>query len=333
MAYSAISESLREADASGHRPHAGLLAEVQRRLGGNHYSLRTERAYLGWIRRFNESSGRRHPRTLGGPEVEALLSNLAVDGHVSPSTQNQALSALLFLYCDVLAVELPWKENVIRAKRARKWPVVPYRAEVQRLRAQVERRPWLMASSLYGSGLQLLVRLRLRVKDMDFERGEIIEGAKDRRTMLPQALVVPLQAEVERVRALHAMDLAEGFGSVWLPHALSLKYRSADREFGWQLLFPSLRRSIDPRDDAERRHHVDDAVLSRALKRGARLAGIDKPISAHTLRHSFATHLLEAGQDIRTIQELLGHSDVATTQIYAHVLNRGGNAVISPLDR
>ena len=337
MSYSSISESLPEADALSHRPRAGLLAEVQRRLRVNHYSLRTERAYLGWIRRFIDNTGRRHPRTLGGPEVEAFLSHLAVEGKVSPSTQNQALSALLFLYRDVLAVELPWMENVIRAKRARKLPVVLSRAEVQRLLAQLEGRPWLMASLLYGSGLRLLEMLRLRVKDMDFERAEIIvrdgKGAKDRRTMLPQALVVPLQAEVERARALHAMDLAAGFGSVWLPHALSRKYRNADREFGWQFLFPSLRRSIDPRDDAERRHHVDDAVLSRALKRGARLAGIDKTVSAHTLRHSFATHLLEGGYDIRTIQELLGHKDVATTQIYTHVLNRGGHAVLSPLDR
>ena len=214
MSYSSISESLPEADALGHRPRAGLLAEVQRRLRVNHYSLRTERAYLGWIRRFIDSNERRHPRTLGGPEVEAFLSHLAVEGQVSPSTQNQALSALLFLYRDVLAVELPWMENVVRAKRARKLPVVLSRAEVQRLLAQLEGRPWLMASLLYGSGLRLLEMLRLRVKDMDFDRAEIIvrdgKGAKDRRTMLPQALVVPLQAEVERARALHAMDLAAG---------------------------------------------------------------------------------------------------------------------------
>lgn len=315
----------------------GLMEEAQRRLRVNHYSLRTEKAYLGWIRRFINESGRRHPKSLGGAEVEAFLSRLAVEGQVSPSTQNQALSALLFLYRDVLAVELPWMENVVRAKRARKLPVVLSRAEVQRLLAQVEGRSWLMASLLYGSGLRLLEMLRLRVKDVDFDRAEITvrdgKGAKDRRTMVPAALVQPLQAEIERARALHSMDLAAGFGAVWLPHAIARKYRNAQFEFGWQFVFPAMRRSLDPRDDAERRHHVDDAVLSRSLKKAARLAGIDKPVTAHTLRHSFATHLLEAGQDIRTIQELLGHKDVATTQIYTHVLNRGGHAVISPLDR
>ena len=319
------------------RPRKGLMEEAQRRLRVNHYSPRTERAYLGWIRRFINENGRRHPSSLGNKEVEAFLSRLAVEGQVSPSTQNQALSALLFLYRDVLAVDLPWMENVVRAKRARKLPVVLSRAEVQRLLAQVEGRSWLMASVLYGAGLRLLEMLRLRVKDVDFDRAEITvrdgKGAKDRRTMLPLALVQSLHAEVERARALHAMDLAAGFGAVWLPHAIARKYRNAQFEFGWQFVFPAMRRSIDPRDDAERRHHVDDAVLSRALKKAARLSGIDKQVTAHTLRHSFATHLLEAGQDIRTIQELLGHKDVATTQIYTHVLNRGGNAVISPLDR
>lgn len=313
------------------------MDEVQRRLRVNHYSLRTETAYLGWIRRFIEANGRRHPKVLGGPEVEAFLSRLAVDGGVAPSTQNQALSALLFLYRDVLAIELPWMESVVRAKRARKLPVVLSRTEVQRMLAQLEGRSWLMASLLYGAGLRLLEVLRLRIKDVDFERGEITvrdgKGAKDRRTVLPLALVQPLMSEVKRVRALHATDMAAGFGEVWLPHALARKYPKAPGEFGWQYMFPALRRSIDPRDDAERRHHLDDAMLSRAIKRASKLAGIDKPVSAHTLRHSFATHMLEAGSDIRTIQELLGHKDVATTQIYTHVLNRGPNAVLSPLDR
>lgn len=314
----------------------GLLEVVQRRLRVNHYSLRTEQAYLGWIRRYIEANGRRHPKTLGGPEVEGFLSQLAVGGQVAPSTQNQALSALLFLYRDVLGQDLPWMENVVRAKRARRLPVVLSRAEVQRVLAQMEGRPWLLASLLYGAGLRLLEVLRLRVKDIDFERWEIVvrdgKGAKDRRTMLPQALVPQLRQEVERTRVLHGTDLDAGFGSVWLPHALARKYRSAHREFGWQYVFPARQRSIDPRDDTERRHHLDDAVLSRALKRAARSAGIDKGITAHTLRHSFATHLLEGGYDIRTIQELLGHKDVATTQIYTHVLNRGGHAVLSPLD-
>lgn len=313
------------------------MEEVQRRLRVNHYSLRTERAYLGWVRRFVQENGRRHPRHLGGTEVEAFLSRLAVEGKVSASTQNQALSALLFLYREVLCVELPWMESVIRAKRARKLPVVLSRAETQRLLAQLEGRPWLMASLLYGAGLRLLEVLRLRIKDVDFDRGEITvrdgKGAKDRRTVLPQSLVQPLKGEVERVRALHAIDLSVGFGSVWLPHALARKYPNAPREFAWQYVFPALRRSIDPRDDAERRHHLDDAVLSRAIKRATLLAGLDKVVTAHTLRHSFATHMLEAGSDIRTIQELLGHKDVATTQIYTHVLNRGPHAVLSPLDR
>lgn len=315
----------------------GLLEVVQRRLRVNHYSLRTEHAYLGWIRRYIEANGRRHPKTLGGVEVEGFLSRLAVEGQVAPSTQNQALSALLFLYRDVLGQELPWMENVVRAKRARRLPVVLSRAEVQRVLAQMEGRPWLLASLLYGAGLRLLEVLRLRVKDIDFDRCEIVvrdgKGAKDRGTMLPQALIPQLRQEVERTRVLHATDLDAGFGSVWLPHALARKYRNAHHEFGWQYVFPGRQRSIDPRDDAERRHHVDDAVLSRSLKRAARSAGIDKPVTAHTLRHSFATHLLEGGYDIRTIQELLGHKDVATTQIYTHVLNRGGHAVLSPLDR
>jgi integron integrase len=328
---------LPENDLSVTAKRRGLMEEVQRRLRVNHYSLRTETAYLGWIRRFIEANGRRHPKILGGPEVEAFLSRLAVDGGVASSTQNQALSALLFLYRDVLAIELPWMESVVRAKRARKLPVVLSRSEVQRLLAQLEGRSWLLASLLYGAGLRLLEVLRLRVKDVDFDRGEITvrdgKGAKDRRTVLPLALVQPLKAEVERVRALHAIDVGAGFGAVWLPHALARKYPKAPNEFGWQYMFPALRRSIDPRDDAERRHHLDDAMLSRAIKRATKLAGIDKPVSAHTLRHSFATHMLEAGSDIRTIQELLGHKDVATTQIYTHVLNRGPNAVLSPLDR
>ena len=228
-------------------------------------------------------------------------------------------------------------ENVVRAKRARRLPVVLSRAEVQRLLAQMEGRPWLLGSLLYGAGLRLLEVLRLRVKDVDFDRHEIVvrdgKGAKDRRTILPHALVPHLRQEIERTRVLHATDLDAGFGSVWLPNALARKYVNAHREFGWQYVFPARQRSLDPSDDTERRHHIDDAVLSRSLKRAARLAGIDKPVTAHTLRHSFATHLLEGGYDIRTIQELLGHKDVATTQIYTHVLNRGGHAVLSPLYR
>ncbi|HVI59734.1 MAG TPA: integron integrase [Luteimonas sp.] len=322
---------------AGDAPRPGLFEEVRRRLRVKHYSLRTERAYLGWIRRFVAENGRRHPRTLGGPEVEAFLSRLAVEGRVAANTQNQALSALLFLYREVLEVDLPWLENVTRAKRPQRVPTVLSRDEVRRVLALMDGRAGLVAALLYGSGMRLMEALRLRVKDVDFERNEIVvrdgKGGKDRRTVLPATLSAPLRAQVEHARVLHEADLREGFGEAWLPHALSRKYPNAGREFGWQYVFPALHRATDPRGGAQRRHHVDDGVLSRALKSACRRAGIAKPVSAHTLRHSFATHLLEMGHDIRTVQELLGHKDVSTTQIYTHVLNRGGHGVLSPLDR
>jgi integron integrase len=314
-----------------------LFDEIRRQLRLKHYSLRTEQAYVAWIRRFIVANGRRHPREMGGAEVEAFLSRLAVDGNVAAGTQNQALAALLFLYRVVLAIELPWMENVVRAKRPRRVPNVLSREEVQRLLAAMDGRPWLVASLLYGTGMRLMECLRLRVKDVDFARHEITvrdgKGGKDRRTMLPRSLVDPLQREIERARILHAQDLAAGFGEARLPHALARKYVNAARDFGWQFVFASANRSRDPLDGTLRRHHFDDAILSRALKRARSRAGIVKPLGAHTLRHSFATHLLEAGYDLRTIQELLGHADVSTTQIYAHVLNRGGHGVASPLDR
>ncbi len=282
-------------------------------------------------------NGSRHPSELGGREVEAFLTRLAVEGRVAPSTQNQALSALLFLFREVLGQQLPWMEDVVRAKAQRRLPVVLARDEVERLFAQLDGRPLLLARLLYGTGMRLMEGVRLRVKDVDFLRNEITvrdgKGGKDRRTMLPRGLVEPLQKEIERARTLHAVDAAAGFGEVWLPHALARKYPGRNRDFGWQWVFPSLRRSIDPRDDVERRHHVEPGMLARALKQARLRAGIHKPVSPHTLRHSFATHLLEAGYDIRTIQELLGHNDVATTQIYTHVLNRGVRGVLSPLDR
>lgn len=314
-----------------------LFDEVRRVLRTKHYSIRTEGTYLGWIRRFIIASGRRHPRSMGVEEVERFLSSLAVEGQVSASTQNQALSALLFLYKEVLDIELPWMEGVTRAKRPRRLPTVLSRVEMQDLLAQLDGRPWLLCSLLYGTGLRLMECLRLRVKDVDFSRNEITvrngKGGKDRRTVLPKALIEPLQREMERARTLHAADLQAGFGAVHLPHALARKYPNAEREFGWQYVFPSPKRSVDPRDKLERRHHFDDAALSRALKSACQRAGIVKPVSAHTLRHSFATHMIEAGYDIRTVQELLGHKDVATTQIYTHVLNRGAGGVVSPLDR
>lgn len=323
--------------AGGEAPKPRLMEQVRRRLRVKHYSLRTEGIYLGWIRRFILANGKRHPREMAAPEVEAFLSALANRGRVAASTQNQALSALLFLYREVLGIDLPWMDGVTRAKRPRRLPTVLSVAEVQAILARMDGRPWLLASLLYGTGLRLMECLRLRVQEVDFKRNEIMvrngKGGKDRRTMLPRTLVEPLQREIERARLLHQSDLAAGFGAAWLPHALARKYPSAPREFGWQYVFPSERRSTDPRDGVERRHHFDDGVLSRALKSACRRAGVEKPVSAHTLRHSFATHLLEAGYDIRTIQELLGHKDVATTQIYTHVLNRGGAGVLSPLDR
>jgi integron integrase len=273
---------------------------------------------------------------MGAVEVEAFLTHLAVEGAVSASTQNQALSALLFLYREVLKVNLPWMDAVFRAKRGRRLPTVLSVDEARRLLAVMDGRPWVLASVLYGTGMRLMECLRLRVKDLDFSRNEITvrngKGAKDRRTMLPRSLEEPLRREVDRARILHRQDLDSGFGETPLPDALAKKYPGAGVEFGWQFVFPSERRSIDPRTGREHRHHFDDAVLSRAIKKARTAAGIDKLLSAHTLRHSFATHLLEAGYDIRTIQELLGHKDVATTQIYTHVLNRGGRGVRSPLD-
>jgi integron integrase len=318
-------------------PRVRLLDEVRRCLRVKHYSIRTEKVYVDWIRRFILANGKRHPRDMGGVEIESFLSDLAVRGKVAASTQNQALSALLFLYREVLKQELPWMENVVRAKRSVRLPTVLSRVEVEQLLGVMDGRTWLLASVLYGTGMRLMECLRLRVKDVDFQRSEITvrdgKGSKDRKTVLPRSLVEPLQRELERVRRLHASDLEARYGRVWLPFALDRKYHNAARELGWQYLFPSPRRSRDPRDGVERRHHFDDGVLSRALKRACRQAGIEKHVTAHTLRHSFATHLIEGGYDIRTVQELLGHTDVATTQIYTHVLNRGAGGVLSPLDR
>lgn len=314
-----------------------LLDEVRRVLRLKHYSLRTEVVYVAWIRRFILANGKRHPRDMSSAEVEGFLSSLAVHGKVAASTQNQALAALLFLYRCVLGVELPWLEGVTRAKRSQRVPTVLSREEIARILTRMEGRSWLLASLLYGTGMRIMEALRLRIKDVDFDRNEITirqgKGAKDRRTMLPRTLVEPLRREIERARALHEADLLEGFGATWLPYALARKYPNAARDIGWQYVFPAAYRSHDPRDGVERRHHFADGILSRALKASCRDAGISKSVSAHTLRHSFATHLLESGYDIRTVQELLGHKDVATTQIYTHVLNRGGSGVLSPLDR
>ncbi|WP_158881821.1 integron integrase [Rhodanobacter sp. L36] len=322
---------------AGQEQRPRLLDEVRRRLRLKHYSLRTEQAYVGWIRRFILHNDKRHPRDMGAVEVERFLSDLAVRGRVAAGTQNQALSSLLFLYREVLAIDLPWMEKMVRAKRPQRLPSVLSQTEVQRLLAAMDGRPWLIASLLYGTGMRLMECLRLRIKDIDFSHHEICvrdgKGGKDRRTMLPRSLTDALQREIERARTMHASELAAGFGATRLPGALARKYPRAAQEFAWQFVFPSVQRAIDPLDGATRRHHFDDAILARAMKSARQRANIDKPLSAHTLRHSFATHLIEAGYDIRTVQELLGHKNVATTQIYTHVLNRGGHGVLSPLDR
>ena len=273
----------------------------------------------------------------GFKHVEAFLSHLAVQRSVAASTQNQAKSALLFLYKEVLGIELPWLDDVESAKRPQRLPVVLTHAEVEALLSRMRRTNGLVARLLYGAGLRLLEAARLRVKDLDFARGEILvrdgKGAKDRVTMLPVSLAEPLRAHLVLVREQHEQDLAAGLGSVYLPYALDRKYPNAAREWAWQYVFPSDRVSDDPRSGRRRRHHLDEQNVQRALRQALREAGIAKPATPHSLRHSFATHLLQAGYDIRTVQELLGHKDVQTTMIYTHVLNRGGQGVLSPLDR
>jgi integron integrase len=314
-----------------------LLDQVREAIRTRHYSLRTEEAYVQWIKRFILFHGKRHPLEMGAQEITQFLSALAVDGHVSASTQNQALCALLFLYRHVFDQNVGWLDGVVHAKRPQRLPVVLARQEVKALLEALEGVNWLMASLLYGAGLRLLECLRLRVKDLDFSSNQILvregKGNKDRRTMLPAIMKGPLAAHLERVRQVHKRDLGRGYGKVYLPDALARKYPQADREWGWQWVFPASQLSLDPRSGEQRRHHLHESVLQRAIKEAARKTGLTKPASCHTLRHSFATHLLEDGYDIRTIQELLGHRDVKTTMIYTHVLNRGGKGVHSPIDR
>lgn len=314
-----------------------LLEAVRGRCRVKHYSLRTEGAYLGWIKRFIYFHKMRHPAEMGGLEVEQFLTHLAVRDKVAASTQNQALSALLFLYREVINVKLPWMDNVVRAKQAIRLPVVLTVVQIQSVLARLDGREWLMASLLYGTGIRLMECIRLRVKDVSFEKNEIIvrdgKGGKDRRTMLPAKLCDPLRTQLERVKEFQREDSGnEAWDGVFLPNALARKYPNASKLLAWQYVFPASRCSRDPRDGKIRRHHIDEKVLQRAVTNAAQSAGIDKPVTCHTLRHCFATHLIEAGYDIRTVQELLGHKDVATTQIYTHVLNKGGRGVKSPLD-
>ena len=313
-----------------------LLDQVRDVLRLKHYSHRTEQSYVDWIKRFILFHHKRHPQDLGRAEIEAFLTYLAVEGNVAASTQNQALSALLFLYREVLRIELDGPLDAIRAKKPARLPIVLTRAEVHQVIEGMTGTYQLMAKLLYGSGLRLMECVRLRVKDIDFEQREIIvrdpKGGHERVTMLSASLVTPLQEHLKRVKLLYEQDLAAGYGQVYLPYALDRKYPNASREWGWQYVFPSDRLSTDPRSGIMRRHHVDESNLQRAVKDAVRLARLAKPASCHTFRHSFATHLLESGYDIRTVQELLGHKDVKTTMIYTHVLNRGGLAVRSPLD-
>ena len=314
-----------------------LVERLREAIRSRHYSRRTEKAYWYWIRYFIHFHGKRHPADMGETEVTGFLSWLATERDVAAATQNQALSALLFLYKHVLGVELPWLGDLVRAQRPVRLPTVLSEGEVRRLLDCLSGSARLMGGLLYGAGLRQIECLSLRVKDIDFAYRQIVvrdgKGARDRATMLPENLVQPLQQHLAKVRALHSRDLKEGFGAVYLPHALARKNPRAARSWTWQYVFPSAHRSSLADERVVRRHHVHPDTLSRAVARAARLAGIDKRVTCHTLRHSFATHLLERGYDIRTVQELLGHSDVSTTMIYTHVMNKGARAVKSPLDR
>lgn len=313
-----------------------LLDQIRHAIRLRHYSIRTEDTYVDWARRYILFNGKRHPAAMGAAEVQAFLTHLAAERHVAPATQNQAKSALLFLYKEVLELDLPWLEEVVAAKGRHRLPVVLTPSEVTALLRQLSGTPWLVASLLYGTGMRLLEGLRLRVQDVEFQRREIVvrngKGGKDRVTVLPENLILPLREQMVRAQARHQLDLSDGHGRVMLPDALAVKYRNADRLWGWQWVFPGTSLSTDPRSGICRRHHLHEASVQKSVAGAARRAGIAKPCSPHILRHSFATHLLQAGYDIRTVQDLLGHADVRTTMIYTHVLNRGGRGIRSPLD-
>jgi len=313
-----------------------LIDQLRGKIRLKHYSIRTEDSYTDWVKRFILFHDKRHPKDMGKTEIEAFLTHLAVSGKVAASTQNQAKSAILFLYREVLSIELPWLDNIESAKTPSRLPVVLSSLETKAILSHMPRVYGLLGRLLYGSGMRLMECVRLRVMDVDLDRCEIVvregKGFKDRITMLPGSLVEPLQAHLLKVRSLHEEDVSEGFGEVYLPYALAKKYPNAARDWRWQYVFPSSKLSVDPRSGKTRRHHIDEKGVQRIMKRAVKEAGISKLATPHTLRHSFATHLLQSGYDIRTVQELLGHKDVSTTMIYTHVLNRGGKGVVSPLD-
>lgn len=314
-----------------------LLDQVRERICMLHYSRNTEKTYLYWIKFFILFHGKRHPKDMGAAEVETFLSYLATQRKVSAGTQNQATHAILFLYKQVLGIDLPWLDNITHAKPSKRLPVVLTQSEVARLLKATSGTPGLVIRLLYGTGMRLMEGLRLRVKDVNFENKNITirggKGDKDRITMLPDAIIKDLRAHLAERRKWHDTDLATGMADVELPHALERKYPNAGKEWGWQYIFAAKDYSADPRSSVIRRHHIHEKTIQRHVKDAAKRACIDKPAHPHTLRHSFATHLLESGYDIRTVQELLGHSDVSTTMIYTHVLNRGGRGVASPLDK
>ena len=318
------------------QPQPRLLDQVRARLLSKHYARRTEESYIDWITRYVRFHQMRHPRELGPTDISAFLTYLAVELKVAASTQNQARSALLFLYREVLGIAIDDVQDVVAAKTPQRLPTVLTKDEVRAVLAALSGEYRLMAQLLYGSGLRLMECVRLRVKDLGFAQRQLTvrdgKGMHDRITMLPQGLIAPLEDHLRLVRRTHQEDLERGYGAVYLPFALERKYPQANREWGWQYVFPAERLSVDPRSGVIRRHHRDERALQAAVKAAVRAAGINKPASCHTFRHSFATHLLENGYDIRTVQELLGHKDVKTTMIYTHVLNRGGKGVRSPLD-
>lgn len=318
------------------RPAPKLLDQVRDAIRTRHHSIRTEDAYVNWIKRFILFNNKQHPAKLDTTHVAAFLCHLAVEGKVAASTQNQALSALLFLYQKVLEIELPRIGDVVRAKKPQRLPTVLSRSEVRSLLDQCTGTAGLIARLLYGTGLRLMESVRLRIKDVDLARAELTvrdgKGGKDRVTMLPQSLLVAIERQIAERRMLYDADVQSGTADVWLPDALAIKYPNAPKTWGWQYLFVAANLSIDPRSGIRRRHHFNEKLVQLEVHRAALAAAIVRPASPHTLRHSFATHLLEAGYDIRTVQELLGHADVSTTMIYTHVLNRGGRAVRSPLD-